>query len=205
MKPRKWAKEIKAWADGEVIEERHPLTGKWIGCGAEKTPDFYSQLYEFRIKPPNPKFKVWTCKIVIEDRPLPLGFDAPPRNAAEKAIEDANFKIISNFSGWGGELTIHERIIALNDFNRIIEPPEMSNDCIKEPLEESQMIKNEAKSATLLQTGKDFVKLGKALKRDSTNMADIAVLAAKCGLDFQFRFAHRGIELTNDEVLKDEK
>ena len=50
-------------------------------------------------------FKVWDCKIVIAgDSKIPNGFDAPPRMAAQEAIEDAGFEIISNFSGWGGIL-----------------------------------------------------------------------------------------------------
>lgn len=50
-------------------------------------------------------FKVWDCKIVIAgDSKIPSGFDSPPRMAAQEAIEDAGFEIISNFSGWGGIL-----------------------------------------------------------------------------------------------------
>ncbi len=50
-------------------------------------------------------FKVWDCKIVLAgDSKIPSGFDSPPRIAAQEAIEDAGFEVISNFSGWGGIL-----------------------------------------------------------------------------------------------------
>jgi len=54
-------------------------------------------------------YKVWDCKIVIAgDSNTPDGFDNPPRVAAQKAIEDAGFKVLANFSGWGGELSAYE-------------------------------------------------------------------------------------------------
>ena len=52
----------------------------------------------------NKNLRVWTCKIVVEGD-LPPGFDSPPRMAAEKAIEEAGFKVLMNSSGWGGSLT----------------------------------------------------------------------------------------------------
>ena len=56
------------------------------------------------------EYKVWDCKIVIAgDSDTPSGFDSPPRMAAEKAIEDAGFKVIANFSGWAGSLTEDEK------------------------------------------------------------------------------------------------
>jgi hypothetical protein len=51
------------------------------------------------------KYKVWTCKIVIECDNLPIAFDSPPRMAAENAIEEAGFKVLMNSSGWGDALT----------------------------------------------------------------------------------------------------
>lgn len=52
------------------------------------------------------KYKVWTCKIVVAgDTELPNGFDAPPRSAAEMAVERHGIKVIANLSGWGGSLT----------------------------------------------------------------------------------------------------
>ncbi len=51
MKPHKWAKEIKSWADGAEIE------CKWLnGSKNEKwfnpvSPDWDNKNYEFRIKP----------------------------------------------------------------------------------------------------------------------------------------------------------
>lgn len=66
------------------------------------------------------KYKVWNCKIVIAgDSNTPLGFDSPPRMAAENAIEKAGFKVISNFSGWGGELDDVELEIVDRDNKRI--------------------------------------------------------------------------------------
>ena len=52
----------------------------------------------------NTNLRVWTCKIVIDADELPGGFDAPPRMAAQQAIEDAGFTVIMNSSGWGGTL-----------------------------------------------------------------------------------------------------
>ena len=50
MKPHKWAKEIKAWADGAEIEFRsiHDKE-KWILDGDE--PAWNDDYFEFRIKP----------------------------------------------------------------------------------------------------------------------------------------------------------
>ena len=47
MKQHKWAKEIKAWADGGEIES------KWENCDWEldDAPRFYHENYQFRIKP----------------------------------------------------------------------------------------------------------------------------------------------------------
>jgi len=56
-------------------------------------------------------YKVWDCKIVIAgDSNTPMGFDAPPRRAAQKAIEDAGFEVLSNASGWGGTIDKYQRI-----------------------------------------------------------------------------------------------
>lgn len=61
------------------------------------------------------KYRVWECKIVISDPVnLPSGFDAPPRAAAIKAIEDAGFEIEGCFSGWGGSLSDLERGVLEN-------------------------------------------------------------------------------------------
>jgi len=59
-----------------------------------------------------PKYKVWTCKIVVDgDFELPYGFDSPPRVAAIEAIEKHGIIVRECFSGWGGELTDGEMII----------------------------------------------------------------------------------------------
>lgn len=57
----------------------------------------------------NVKYKIWTCKIVVVHQDLPTGFDAPPRMAAENAIEAAGIKVLANFSGWGGKLNKYEK------------------------------------------------------------------------------------------------
>ena len=65
------------------------------------------------------KYKVWDCKIVIDgDSDTPSGFDSPPRMAAENAIERAGFRVISNFSGWGGELIPEEEECVDRNVNR---------------------------------------------------------------------------------------
>ena len=51
------------------------------------------------------KYKVWMCKIIVPDVDLPVGFDFPPRMAAQNAIESAGIPILSNSSGWGGTAT----------------------------------------------------------------------------------------------------
>ena len=50
MKPHKWAKEIKAWADGAEIEIFDIRTGNWE---TEQNPKFYENVYglQYRIKP----------------------------------------------------------------------------------------------------------------------------------------------------------
>lgn len=50
MKPHKWAKEIKAWADGADIEHRwHGNIYVWHKC--TKPIDWENELIEYRIKP----------------------------------------------------------------------------------------------------------------------------------------------------------
>jgi len=46
MKPHKWAKEIKAWADGAEIECRQFGKDEW-----HKTNPQWNDFYEYRIKP----------------------------------------------------------------------------------------------------------------------------------------------------------
>lgn len=54
--PHKWAKEIKAWADGAEIEAFCPMSQEW-----EKIKDpFWSSNVEYRIKP-----ETKTCTIYI--------------------------------------------------------------------------------------------------------------------------------------------
>jgi len=52
MKPHKWAKEIKAWADGVEIEQRLYKYDGWTKWEVPKyNPTFYTDGAEFRIKP----------------------------------------------------------------------------------------------------------------------------------------------------------
>ncbi len=56
------------------------------------------------------KYKVWECKIVVSaDAEMPDGFDGPPRQAAQAAVERHGIAVVSCFSGWGGSLTEGER------------------------------------------------------------------------------------------------
>ena len=57
MKPHKWAKEIKAWADGAEIECKYIGEVQWKTWA---TPSWDSNLYEYRIKP-QPKRFVCNC------------------------------------------------------------------------------------------------------------------------------------------------
>jgi hypothetical protein len=53
MSQHKWAKEIKAWADGAEIERRHRNTnGMWSEWALLVSQEWYEQeWYEYRIKP----------------------------------------------------------------------------------------------------------------------------------------------------------
>ena len=52
MKPHKWAKEIKAWADGAEAEFRYLHEGKWSKWEVVDPPVFNTEdEYEYRIKP----------------------------------------------------------------------------------------------------------------------------------------------------------
>lgn len=49
MKQHKWAKEIKAWADGAEIEYRKVGEDKWASVGL--FPGWSYEQFEYRIKP----------------------------------------------------------------------------------------------------------------------------------------------------------
>ena len=54
MKPHKWTKEIKAWADGAEIEWadiRYIANPTWYDCDKEKQPDWDTTFYKYRVKP----------------------------------------------------------------------------------------------------------------------------------------------------------
>lgn len=60
--------------------------------------------------------RVWECKIVVADSAeLPHGFDAPPRQAAMRAVESAGIPVLMCFSGWGGTLTEAEAECVLRE------------------------------------------------------------------------------------------
>ncbi len=73
----------------------------------------------YAIKPgyrPEPKYRVWECKIVVPDyAKLPYGFGFPPRKAAIEAVENRGMIVLSCFSGWGGTLTKIEAGIVRGD------------------------------------------------------------------------------------------
>ena len=50
MAQHKWAKEIKAWADGAEIEYKLP-TGTWKPCDATEEPPQWLENVCYRIKP----------------------------------------------------------------------------------------------------------------------------------------------------------
>lgn len=47
MKPHKWAKEIKAWADGAEIEQKQITVNKWVEFDGDW---LVSDCWEYRIK-----------------------------------------------------------------------------------------------------------------------------------------------------------
>ena len=51
MKPHKWAKEIKAWADGAEIECFSEAKSLWMPC---RFPEWEEELY-YRLAPTQPK------------------------------------------------------------------------------------------------------------------------------------------------------
>ena len=52
MKPHKWAKEIKAWADGAEIETRYVSNDGWTNWDETIEPKWYIEDdIEYRIKP----------------------------------------------------------------------------------------------------------------------------------------------------------
>ncbi len=51
--------------------------------------------------------RVWTCKILVQGE-IPDGFDAPPRSAAIKAINDSGIDVVRCWSGWDGVLSEDE-------------------------------------------------------------------------------------------------
>ena len=50
MKPHKWAKEIKAWADGAVIQFNSKEFGGWTDIENDVQPE-WNEHTEYRIKP----------------------------------------------------------------------------------------------------------------------------------------------------------
>jgi hypothetical protein len=61
------------------------------------------------------QYQVWQCRIyVAANEQLPTGFDAPPRSAAEMAIEAKGVNVIANFSGWGEKPKVCEVAVIEN-------------------------------------------------------------------------------------------
>ena len=58
MAQHKWAKEIKAWADGAEIEFKKVGEDEWMSAGI--FPAWYHDLFQYRIKP-QPKRFVCNC------------------------------------------------------------------------------------------------------------------------------------------------
>lgn len=52
-KPHKWAKVIKAWADGKPIQLKDERVGEWIDYKTEDIPNFSLDYLEWRVKPKN--------------------------------------------------------------------------------------------------------------------------------------------------------
>lgn len=62
MKPHKWAKEIKAWADGAEIETFDITIQEWI---VTPTPQWYEN-YNYRIKSQLKEIHIWDDEAVEE-------------------------------------------------------------------------------------------------------------------------------------------
>lgn len=88
--PHKWAKEIKAWADGKTIEWKGP--SKWIDVGEMPS---WNHLNEYRIKPEPPSFGdvarvAWYTSHNKWVEGTDVQFASPTRwEAAAKAVIDA--------------------------------------------------------------------------------------------------------------------
>lgn len=68
--PRKWQKEIKAWADGATIEHRfRRADGTTASWGVIKSPAFnVGEAHEYRVKPEPQVFNVYQHMMVPEER-----------------------------------------------------------------------------------------------------------------------------------------
>jgi hypothetical protein len=69
-KPHKWAKVIKAWADGKPIQLKDERVGEWIDYKTEDIPNFSLDYLEWRVKPENIVVKT---NIGYEIKVLPVG------------------------------------------------------------------------------------------------------------------------------------
>ena len=68
------------------------------------------------------KYQVWECKVIVAaDAELPLGFDAPPREAAIEAIHAAGIQVLDCFSGWGGTISKLQEAIIEDDDDKALE------------------------------------------------------------------------------------
>lgn len=77
-KPHKWAKEIKAWADGAEIECRFLYAQVEQSWQVTNAPRFEDLQYEFRIKP-QPKEPQYLYAYRSEDGSLDISYTDPTR------------------------------------------------------------------------------------------------------------------------------
>ncbi len=68
MKPHKWAKEIKAWADGAEIECRHRDCQEWM---EKKHPEWWENM-DYRIKP-QPKEPQYLHAVLLTNGNIKIG------------------------------------------------------------------------------------------------------------------------------------
>ena len=87
MKPHKWAKEIKAWADGAEIEFRFYSEGKWSDWEVVDPPVFnVEEIYDYRIKPQPKEPQYLYCFVQSGDDTVRQSFSPLPRYKNEMLI-----------------------------------------------------------------------------------------------------------------------
>jgi hypothetical protein len=66
MKPHKWHKEIKAWADGAKIEWKYPEEDEDEWAEEKSNPDWEDKEKEYRIKPQPNTNDFWDDKTLVD-------------------------------------------------------------------------------------------------------------------------------------------